>query len=54
MIGAIQRYAQKDTLKRTVFELIAQELLQLIPSLTSHSPHSSRHSNGWGMWKAGW
>lgn len=43
MLLSLQRYAQTNVLKRTIFELIAEELIKTMTHQMSHTPDPSAH-----------
>lgn len=43
---ALQRYAQTNVLKRTIFELIAEELIKSMTDQLAHTPELSTHGGG--------
>lgn len=42
----LQRYAQTNILKRTIFELIAEELIKTMTDQLAHTPDPSTHGGG--------
>jgi len=49
VVQRIQRFGQANPLRRTIFELIAAEILKMQPPSPSTSPDSSTHGGGSGM-----
>ncbi|KAK9804764.1 hypothetical protein WJX72_004008 [[Myrmecia] bisecta] len=49
VVQRVQRYAQGNVLKRSIFELIAQELIKMMPPPAPSSPDGSGHGSGHGM-----
>lgn len=46
LVLALQRYAQTNVLKRTIFELIAEELIKSMTHQLAHTPEPSTHGGG--------
>ncbi|KAL3146741.1 hypothetical protein ABBQ38_014726 [Trebouxia sp. C0009 RCD-2024] len=46
VVQRIQRYAQTNILKRTIFELIAEELIKTMTDQLAHTPDPSTHGSG--------
>ncbi|KAL3134982.1 hypothetical protein ABBQ32_007937 [Trebouxia sp. C0010 RCD-2024] len=46
VVQRIQRYAQTNVLKRTIFELIAEELIKTMTDQLAHTPDPSTHGGG--------